>query len=85
MVEVVVTLSRAMYAQLQQQVFAPPKIYPMLPVSNPHYKEAELGMKITCGFEMMYWERTKFETDEVADASHGKRGGEGFITQESYN
>lgn len=64
MVKVLVTMSRAMYAQLQQQVFAPPRGYPMPPVADPCYKEAELGMKLTCGFEMMYWEREKFESDD---------------------
>lgn len=64
MVKVLVTMSRAMYAQLQQQVFAPPRGYPMPPVADPHYKEAELGMKLTCGFEMMYWERERFESDD---------------------
>ncbi|KAI5669753.1 hypothetical protein M9H77_19606 [Catharanthus roseus] len=56
LVQVVVKMSRAMYAQLTQQTFRPPKCYPGLPpISDGEaYKEAELGMKIACGFEMMY-------------------------------
>ncbi|XP_020587962.1 protein ecdysoneless homolog isoform X2 [Phalaenopsis equestris] len=61
MVRVSVEMSRAMYAQLVQQRFQAPRCYPMPgredgPVA---YKEAELGMKIACGFEMMYQERKR--------------------------
>lgn len=60
-VRVFVKMSRAMYAQLMQQMFRPPKCYPGLPLSSDAeaYKEAELGMKIACGFEMMYQLRKK--------------------------
>ncbi|KAI8003725.1 hypothetical protein LOK49_LG08G00175 [Camellia lanceoleosa] len=54
-VQVSVRMSRAMYAQLVQQTFQAPKCYPMPPRSDTSvYVEAELGMKIACGFEMMY-------------------------------
>lgn len=60
LVTVAVTLSRAMYAQLVQQTFQAPKCYPMPSRSNPRaYTEAELGMKIACGFEMMYQMRRR--------------------------
>lgn len=50
-----VKMSRAMYAQLVQQTFQAPKCYPMPNRSaGSAYVEAELGMKIACGFEMMY-------------------------------
>lgn len=62
MVTVAVTMSRVMYGQLVMQKFQAPKGYPM-PVmkeaGSVAYGEAELGMKITCGFEMMYQERKK--------------------------
>ncbi|KAI3994306.1 hypothetical protein MKX01_012563, partial [Papaver californicum] len=50
--------SQAMYAQLVQQTFQAPKCYPM-PSRNDSsvYVEAELGMKIACGFQMMYQQR----------------------------
>lgn len=56
LVQVLVKMSRAMYAQLTLQTFRPPKCYPGLPPisDSKAYKEAELGMKIACGFEMMY-------------------------------
>ncbi|WOL19720.1 hypothetical protein Cni_G28522 [Canna indica] len=59
MVRVSVRMSRAMYGQLVQQKFQAPKGYPMPsreegPVA---FMEAELGMKIACGFEMMYHDR----------------------------
>ncbi|MCI52276.1 SGT1-like protein, partial [Trifolium medium] len=51
-----VKMSRAMYAQLVQQTFRAPKIYPELPGRDwkEEYAEAELGLKIACGLEMMY-------------------------------
>ncbi|XP_077234122.1 suppressor-like protein [Tasmannia lanceolata] len=58
MVRVLVRMSRAMYAQLMQQTFQAPRCYPMPPrADHVVYMEAELGMKIACGFEMMYQER----------------------------
>lgn len=71
MVEILVTMSRAMYAQLHQQMFAPPRKYPMPVVADPKYKQAELGMKLTCGFEMMYWERQRFEGDDIDSRDGG--------------
>jgi hypothetical protein len=50
-----------MYAQLVQQTFRAPKVYPELP-SRDHreeYAEAELGLKIACGMEMMYQQRKR--------------------------
>ncbi|GAU27542.1 hypothetical protein TSUD_29740 [Trifolium subterraneum] len=54
-----VKMSRAMYAQLVQQTFRAPKIYPELPRRDrkEEYAEAELGLKIACGLEMMYQQR----------------------------
>ncbi|KAG0632333.1 hypothetical protein M758_1G320500 [Ceratodon purpureus] len=71
MVEVLVTMSRAMYAQLHQQMFAAPRKYPMPAIADSKYKPAELGMKLTCGFEMMYWERQRFETDDLLMSDEG--------------
>ncbi|KAL9152107.1 hypothetical protein ABFS82_11G097500 [Erythranthe guttata] len=60
MVEVVVRMSRAMYAQLVQQKFQAPRFFPMPERNNVgKYLEAELGMKIACGFEMMYQVKRK--------------------------
>ncbi|KAF6160612.1 hypothetical protein GIB67_019552 [Kingdonia uniflora] len=58
LVQVSVVMSRAMYAQLVQQTFQAPSCYPMPQLKDSvAYLEAELGMKITCGFEMMYQHR----------------------------
>ncbi|XP_008800214.2 protein ecdysoneless homolog [Phoenix dactylifera] len=61
MVRVSVPMSRAMYAQLVQQNFQAPRCYPMPSREEgpAAYIEAELGMKIACGFEMMYQERRR--------------------------
>ncbi|KAL3681383.1 hypothetical protein R1sor_024339 [Riccia sorocarpa] len=73
-VTVTVRMSRAMYAQLVQQVFQAPRCYPMpSDLTGFAFKEAELGMKIAVGFEMMYWERsaygseTEFENDSEVE------------------
>ncbi|XP_073008112.1 protein ecdysoneless homolog [Typha latifolia] len=59
MVRISVTMSRAMYGQLVQQNFQSPRCYPMPSRDEGPlaYAETELGMKIACGFEMMYQER----------------------------
>ncbi|KAK7307264.1 hypothetical protein VNO77_40169 [Canavalia gladiata] len=61
LVRVSVKMSRAMYAQLAQQRFQAPKCYPDMPNRSERegYVEAELGMKIACGFEMMYQQRKR--------------------------
>ncbi|KAK9231472.1 hypothetical protein WN943_021707 [Citrus x changshan-huyou] len=68
-----VKMSRAMYAQLMQQTFQAPKCYPMPSRSGDAagYLEAELGMKIACGFEMVYWQRKK-EGDEGKGSTRSK-------------
>ncbi|BDA41334.1 probable protein ecdysoneless homolog [Coccomyxa sp. Obi] len=57
MVNVVASFSRCLYAQLEQQQFEPPKGYPLPPPDSPPYRAAHLGMKLTCGFEMLYSKR----------------------------
>ncbi|ESQ31312.1 hypothetical protein EUTSA_v10003796mg [Eutrema salsugineum] len=60
LVLVIVKMSRAMYAQLVQQKFQAPSCYPMPSITDRDaYIEAELGMKIACGMEMMYQQRKK--------------------------
>ncbi|CAH8374995.1 unnamed protein product [Eruca vesicaria subsp. sativa] len=72
-VVVVVKMSRAMYGQLIQQKFQAPSCYPMPSVGDKEgFGEAEIGMKIACGMEMMYQERKK-------EGGEGGRGrGRGF-------
>ncbi|KAJ0985031.1 hypothetical protein J5N97_003387 [Dioscorea zingiberensis] len=82
MVEVSLRMTRAMYAQLLQQDFRAPKGYPMprREDGKEAYAEAELGMKIACGFEMMYQGRReagevgKGETWEVFKSSLDSSG-----------
>ncbi|KAJ7953517.1 SGT1 [Quillaja saponaria] len=57
---VTVKMSRIMYAQLAEQQFQAPKCFPMPSRSDASvYAEAELGMKIACGFEMMCQQRRR--------------------------
>ena len=53
LVTTIVTFNRAMYAQLVQQHFEPPRAYPLPAPGSPAFKAADLGMKLTCGFEMV--------------------------------
>ncbi len=54
MMSVVVTLNRCMYAQLEQQEFEAPVGFSMPPVKSPQHSATQRGMKLTCGFEMLY-------------------------------
>ncbi|BBN14474.1 hypothetical protein MPTK1_6g12030 [Marchantia polymorpha subsp. ruderalis] len=87
MVDVVVRMSRAMYAQLVQQVFQAPRCYPMPPSNSTGsiVKEAELGMKIAVGFEIMYWERSAYETGANVGEIDGKQGSGTFASRVSTN
>ncbi|KAG6541434.1 hypothetical protein Mapa_017213 [Marchantia paleacea] len=87
MIDVVVRMSRAMYAQLVQQVFQAPRCYPMPPPNSTGsvVKEAELGMKIAFGFEIMYWERSAYESDANVGENDGKQGFRTFASSVSTN
>ena len=51
---VVVTLNRCMYAQLEQQEFEAPVGFSIQPAKSAQHSAAQRGMKLTCGFEMLY-------------------------------
>ena len=53
LVTTIVTFNRALYAQLAQQQFEPPRGYPLPLQHSPAFKAADLGMKLTCGVEMI--------------------------------
>lgn len=53
LVSTTVVFNRALYAQLALQQFQPPGGYPLPAPTHPAFKAAELGMKLTCGFEMV--------------------------------
>ncbi|GAB1517573.1 hypothetical protein RhiTH_000622 [Rhizoctonia solani] len=54
----VVSMTRPAYAQLAGQVFHPPKVFGVWQEQQgrPEYRWRDIGMKIACGFEMMYAE-----------------------------
>ncbi|KAG8747982.1 hypothetical protein FRC10_009734 [Ceratobasidium sp. 414] len=54
----IVSMTRPAYAQLVGQVFHPPKVFGMWQESEgtPERRWRDVGMKIACGFEMMYAE-----------------------------
>ncbi|KAL2324258.1 hypothetical protein Fmac_023316 [Flemingia macrophylla] len=61
LVRVSMTMSRAMYAQLVQQRFQARKCYLEMPGRSEREAlvEAELGVKVACGMEMMYQQRKR--------------------------
>ncbi|MEW5316553.1 MAG: hypothetical protein WDW38_007920 [Sanguina aurantia] len=48
-----VTFSRCLYAQLAQQRFSAPKGLSLPPIGHPLHKAADLGLKVTAGFEIL--------------------------------
>ncbi|KAI8913171.1 SGT1 protein-domain-containing protein [Entophlyctis helioformis] len=47
-------LTRMMYAQMESQPFHAPPPFRMPPRSSADFHASELGMKLACGFEMLY-------------------------------
>lgn len=60
MANVVVTFSRCLYAQLLEQQFEAPRGYGLPGPDAPTHRAAQLGMKLTCAFEMLYCRRERF-------------------------
>ncbi|KAJ3041051.1 hypothetical protein HDV00_009951 [Rhizophlyctis rosea] len=53
-VPMLVRMTRTLYAQLISQRFFAPKPFHMPPQSAPDFKAHDIGMKLACGFEMLY-------------------------------
>ncbi|KAG9094035.1 hypothetical protein FS749_013255 [Ceratobasidium sp. UAMH 11750] len=70
-----VSLTRPAYAQLVGQVFHPPKIFGMWQESEgtPERRWRDVGMKIACGFEMMYAERKAGIRSLAGDTSESRQ------------
>lgn len=56
-----VCFNRCMYAQLMQQSFYPPRGVSMPLPSDPEYKAADLGVKVTAGMEIVYCKSNRYE------------------------
>lgn len=79
-------MTRAAYAQLQGQVFHPPRIFgPEWSVREDgdadEKRWRDLGVKIATGFEIMYREGGKRRSGKVEDDVKGDEGYKGFIDQ----
>jgi hypothetical protein len=55
----IVSMSRCQYAQLLSQPFSPPKILSKVYKDHNKNKALEIGLKIVCGFEMMYFDENQ--------------------------
>ncbi|KAI8821665.1 SGT1 protein-domain-containing protein [Fimicolochytrium jonesii] len=64
-----IRMNRHQYAQLVSQKFHPPKPFRLPPPNSPDFKSHELGMKIACGFEMLYADEHWQNLDTQADAA----------------
>ena len=65
-----VTLNRCMYAQLEQQEFEAPSGFSMPPAKSPQHSAAQRGMKLSCGFEMLYAKSDPAEVHPTEIARH---------------
>jgi len=54
-----VKFTKILYAQIKQQVLSPPRPFILPPQESPKFPASELGMKLTCGLEMMIAEKNK--------------------------
>ena len=65
-----VTLNRCMYAQLEQQEFEAPSGFSMPPAKSPQHSAAQRGMKLSCGFEMLYAKSSAAEVHLLDSLQH---------------
>ncbi|KAF3942119.1 hypothetical protein ABW19_dt0205759 [Dactylella cylindrospora] len=52
-IDMSVRFTKITYAQLKQQVFRPPRPFILPGQESPQYPASELGMKLTCGLELL--------------------------------
>ncbi|TGJ71179.1 hypothetical protein EYR41_003164 [Orbilia oligospora] len=68
-VEMSVRFTKITYAQLKQQVFRPPRPFILPGKESPQFPASELGMKLTCGLELLVsGNRNKTEGRLAAEA-----------------
>ena len=94
-VEYTVRMSRCLYAQLDSQKFISPKIFNLPAAHSKNARPAELGMKVTCGLEMLTSSllnskagndvlgNYKFDTDAVFDKYRQNLAGSKFFDSTS--
>jgi hypothetical protein len=70
------TFSRCLYAQLALQEYAPPRGYPLPLPSEPGYRAALLGLKLTAGFEMVLANRARYGWQEEGEEGQGEGEGQ---------
>ena len=59
--------------RLAGEQFEPPPCYRLPPKTSEEFEAYELGMKITCGFEMLVAEARREEEEARPDAPNGRR------------
>lgn len=73
-----VRMTRTAYAQLTGQKFYPPRIFGQFeePEGTDAWRWRDIGMKLACGFEMLYQEsksRLNITTEQTASSSEAKK------------
>ncbi|KAG9306555.1 hypothetical protein G9A89_004752 [Geosiphon pyriformis] len=53
-ITVLVKMTKTLYAQIKSQKFHPPKAFKLPPNTSGKFKAADLGMKLACGFEILF-------------------------------
>ena len=67
-----VRATKRLYARLAGERFEPPPCYRLPPKTSEEFEAYELGMKITCGFEMLVAEARREEEEARPDADEWK-------------
>ncbi|CAJ0843881.1 15353_t:CDS:10, partial [Entrophospora sp. SA101] len=67
---VIVKFTKTLYAQLINQRFHPPKIFIQPPINSEKYKAFDLGMKLACGFEILFRNKNLFLKDKGLNKCH---------------
>lgn len=66
--ETVIKFTKTTYAQAQSQKFYAPKPFRLPSVNDRNkFKHAELGMKVACGLEMLYYNQKQRNQDDTTD------------------
>ncbi|CAO3633849.1 unnamed protein product [Cunninghamella echinulata] len=69
-INVIIPWTRTSFAQTLHQSFYPPKPFPSFHKDDPDFMMKDMGMKLTCGLEMLY-HQLKQQKDEKKENANG--------------
>ncbi|KAJ3326264.1 hypothetical protein HDV06_000140 [Boothiomyces sp. JEL0866] len=68
-VSITARFTKVLYAKLYSSQFVPPKSFQMPAISDRNYDAFNLGMKLACGFEILYHSK---KAEKLTDSSNSK-------------